>query len=903
MKREKKVFNKSPYLITLGVILGIFLLLFLIKGIFPFGENSLIWGDMHDQVTAFYYHFYDAFYGNGSLLIDFSTSGGINFFGILTYYLLSPFSLLILLFPRENIYQAISLIIVFKVALSGLTSLYFFLTNFKKLPHYISVLLALLYAFCGYNIVLYQITAWIDIVYLFPLLLIGMKKLLDLEKPYLYILILTACLIFCFYLSGILLFFVLFSSLIYLYFYSSKEKRKKAIVSLGIATVISLLLAACIIIPTLLEISISSRMGFNLNNLLNSNVGPLGDKISFFITAGFSLVGVFLLYKKGHKLIKHKPFLGFLGMNLLLLFIPVIVEPVNKLWHLGSYAFFPLRIGFVLLLFLLIGCAYYFNNLVEERALPKAKIGLSWGITIVSICIMVIITLFNYDQVQRLIFNITLKDAWLAIILIILFLIVTIISISLILYFNNYNYDKKTFTFIWLIVLTNIILSTFLYFGMDFASPKLNGVYQNLQSLEETYTKGDYGRVKSIYPGMVMNHGMVSKYHSLDHFTSLTDRNNIETLRYLGYSSFWVKTYSQGGSLFSDALLANQYLISASEYLNPYYNYISTKGNINFYKHRLTIPYGYMIDHNESIQSLTNAFAVENAIYYGITGYKEPIFEVNKTNWDYHNLTIIPPVSLDKPLTGYKIIDEQGLAYLEKTIFITGKNNLYLEMLRSVDNSINKSIFKTTNIYINNKLFIKDYPSELNNGLLDLGIYENEQVTIRIEFTESINLKTLEIGLLNLDKYEDFVTKNNFNKKIDYQNNQIKVELSSDKEQVLFLPVTYNEGYQTKVNGEKVETLKLFDNYLGIPLKEGDNRVEITFMPPGLKLGIVISLCTLVLIFIFFKFNLYKKVVSSKTLGNIAFFLYLGVVGLLLVSMYLIPIICFFLSFFFKIRL
>ena len=88
----------KPYIYTSSIVLGIFIVLFLIKGIYPFGNNSLIWGDMHDQITAFYYHFYDSVFSNKSLLIDFTTSGGVNFFGIFAYYLISPLTLLVLLF-------------------------------------------------------------------------------------------------------------------------------------------------------------------------------------------------------------------------------------------------------------------------------------------------------------------------------------------------------------------------------------------------------------------------------------------------------------------------------------------------------------------------------------------------------------------------------------------------------------------------------------------------------------------------------------------------------------------------------------------------------------------------------------------------------------------------------------
>ena len=62
----------KPYLLTTAIVLGIFIIVFISKGIYPFGKNSLIWSDMHDQITAFYYHFYDCFKGNDSLLIDFS---------------------------------------------------------------------------------------------------------------------------------------------------------------------------------------------------------------------------------------------------------------------------------------------------------------------------------------------------------------------------------------------------------------------------------------------------------------------------------------------------------------------------------------------------------------------------------------------------------------------------------------------------------------------------------------------------------------------------------------------------------------------------------------------------------------------------------------------------------------
>ena len=239
------------YLLTSGIVLGILITIFLIKGIYPFGNHSLIWGDMHDQITAFYYHFYDSIRGNSSLLIDFTTSGSINFLGILAYYILSPFSLLVLLVERDKIYLMVSVIVALKILVASLTCLYFIRTYFKKLPSLLSVLLAIIYAFSGYSIIMYQITPWIDVMYMFPLIMIGLKRVLDLEKPTLYIVTLSLSLIFSFYVSIMVIIFIFLASFIYLLVYKDEKKdRKKGILALGISTVLSLLISCFIVIPS-----------------------------------------------------------------------------------------------------------------------------------------------------------------------------------------------------------------------------------------------------------------------------------------------------------------------------------------------------------------------------------------------------------------------------------------------------------------------------------------------------------------------------------------------------------------------------------------------------------------------------------------------------------------------------
>jgi hypothetical protein len=58
----------------------------------------------------------------------------------------------------------------------------------------------------------------------------------------------------------------------------------------------------------------------------------------------------------------------------------------------------------------------------------------------------------------------------------------------------------------------------------------------------------------------------------------------------------------------------------------------------------------------------------------------------------------------------------------------------------------------------------------------------------------------------------------------------------------LFLPVSYGSGYSAQVNGNPVEISRVFDSFMAIPLKKGQNQVRISYLPPGLLPGAVISL-------------------------------------------------------------
>lgn len=886
----------KPYLVATGIVLGIFLSIFVVKGIFPFGNNTLIYSDMYDQITAFYYHFYDCFRGNNSLFINFSTSGGINFFGILAYYLISPFNFLLFLFDRDKIYLAVSLIVALKVLMSVLTSLYFIKNNFKKIPWLLSVTLAILYGFSGYTMSMYLITPWMDALYMFPLIMMGLKKVLDLESPLFYITTLTISIILCFYISYMVVIFIFFASLIYLLVYKTKEERKKAIVLLGVSTILSLLLSLFVVLPTYDQISLSSRLSSSFDSIFNSKLGPIVDKTSFFMTCGLYLVGILLLlidYKKNKKT------LSWYLPTCMIVFIPYLIEPVNKIWHFGTYAFFPYRFGFIAIFMLLVGACLYFNrSLPSRKKIPlKVKIIVSF-VAIISSSIIVFITSHFYQRFQREIDSLSISSDKLLFVLLVVMMLLTMAVIFTSLKLTNRT--KFNEIVILLITIVNITSLSFLYFGMDFDQKRMTGIYKDLELIADNYQENDYFRVKNISLRPITNNGMVMKYHNLDHFTSLTDGNNLKALKLLGFNSTWTKTYSNNGTLFTDLLLANKYLLKNKEINKTYdfYKYRDTYGNFDFYESILDISYGYFIKNNKKISEIDDSFEIQNMIYQSITGNEEDLFKVYN-DFEYHNLKIVK----DKKNTNYEIIDQDRYSYLEKNLTVKDKQVVYLNLYHSLNNVENYAINKLIDIYLNDQLLVKDFPNDDLTGTINLGVFEKEKVNIKVVIKDSLQLKNISIGVMNLEKVFQFSKSYKIDNKIKFSRNKIVINIDSKTNNLLFIPVTYSKGYTVKINGENAKVEKVFDNYLGVEVLEGKNEIVFTFIPPKLKVASFISAFTLILTLLLFKFNLFFKLTNSKIMQVAASKIYIFSYLLVLLLMYIFPTICFILSFFITIKL
>ena len=145
-------------------------------------------GDYVLQQIPFYTNGYDdwmTFFKTGEFPFwDHNTFLGANNVGANSfYYVLNPFFLPILLWPRDYIAQGLAFLMITKLVLAGLSFRYFLKYIGRK--ENTARLFGLAYAFCGWNLYYFWFNHFLEVCVVFPLVLLGIEKVVKEKKPWL----------------------------------------------------------------------------------------------------------------------------------------------------------------------------------------------------------------------------------------------------------------------------------------------------------------------------------------------------------------------------------------------------------------------------------------------------------------------------------------------------------------------------------------------------------------------------------------------------------------------------------------------------------------------------------------------------------------------------------------------
>ena len=873
-KENNKNHFKLYLLLSFVIPFIILFLAYTLNGIGFLGNKSVLVGDLRDQYVNFYSQ-YQTILRSGDfskLLYSWNLGFGGNFLGLFTYYLASPVSLLVLLFPKDQLAAAMEFMILVKVSLASLTFFIYIKYVYKRVS-LMSVLFSTMYGLMSYAVVFSLDLMWLDGIIFLPLILIGVRRLVFQHKIGVFILFLAMMFVANYYIAyPVGIFTFLYFTAIYFTENSIKDIRGyiKKILIFVLGGVIAAACAAVIIIPTYFSLKNGGATTLDSQLLVSSTFGSTIEKffMGTFNSVSYGspniycgllpllLVVPYFFNKEiraGEKIID-LIFIAILLVSFASPFLTWAWQDFNiPIWYMFRYSF--------VFSFLVLIIAYKTIENLDDTPI----IGIIVSVLFLGSGIYYILAYGIGESVNRAVSPTLIEHInLLPVNRILLYAnLIFIIIYAVLIIMLRLKVKKKKFI---MGVIFVLIFGEMLFAATTY----LNNVYSQIGYL----SKGAFTDVLSVEPDVKavqssdksfyrmeqlntverFNEGIALNYNSISTFTSL----NYRSLDSFLTNTFGVQDGGTGIALslqykstteVLDSLFDIKYILSKEPLGGFYTNNIE---GVNRYinKNKYALPIGYVVNN----YALSKNIKYTNSDYFANTnillnsflgyakdgdGYKEYLKPINYTT-TLQNISVLKQTS-DYAKLALTDPDYSGIVRLHFTS--NSNQQVYLDLNNGDSNQCT--------VYVNGKE-IGIYSAWDEPAVMDLGYFtEGESATVSIKFTnENAELGVVQLYGLNQNEfsraYETLNSQSVQNIKV--TNTKISgTAYGTENNNVLFLSVPYDKGWHAYINGKKV-SIENFNGFMAIKLNQGQQTVMLKFSPQGFDIGVIISIVSIILL-------------------------------------------------------
>lgn len=873
LKKSLSISRRFVYLIAPILACALFLLMCSLHNVYPMGENSLAWCDANQQQIPLLIDFKDILEGKKGFFMNLANASGMNFYGVFFFFLSNPFSLLVIFVEKAKMMQFFNILMMLKLMTIAFTSSWYLSRKYKNLNGAIILGLSMLYTFSAYNMMYYQNLMWLDMVYLFPLLLASFDILLEKKNYIPYMICIAFSMALNYYIGAMVVFF----TILYMgfsFFFKRKEEDIKKVAFLFVkGSLLAALLSAFIYIPAFIQFTLSARSISFIDSIKSSWVLPSYQTTIPIFLCLVSIIP-FMFMKNSSNRVRLILFV--------LTVIPCVIEPINKMWHFGSYQCFPCRYAFMTLF---MGIEIVASNLdlyfAEYKEKKNAIIGniLAISIAIFAIFFQVKFVDEKIDSLDQYASTLWADSTSFEAILRYYFIIILLVSIVFAI-LRIKRIQKVGFSLSFLTLL--LVDASFSMRIYAIPPSRDTNNFQEYFELSNKIEDDNFYRVKTTNKIADVNLIGALGYNSIGHYTSLTEEDYMFTMKKLGYSSYWMEVGTHGGTKFTDALLVNKYTIGSGVASDAYL----TTDHFSIYQNKV-LPFGIAtssdLKNEEELKEDTRANMQEH-IYQALFGgeslhtvysYEVEGIEDNSKEDYYH----IKPIS--------------SRAYLTYNINVTDSQTLYFECFDKYSNNLNEPINGSFNIRVNGSYKAFNYPSQNNNGVVDLGTYENQTVKVEVQVLKEVNCRSLSVYGINNKVFDKMI---NDTKGANLLAKGDKIYGSYDNDdgaKYLFVSLPYSKGYKAKINGKRANLIRTFSGFMAIELKEGVNDIKITYFAKGMTTGIILSLLGGVLLTLdcLMKYRFKKNIPHEDVIEKISLIAVIVIAAILLFMLYVFPIL------------
>ncbi len=848
MSEKRKYYLPS---VTIGVI---YLMILALNGIWPFGKATIDYYDMAQWSDLFYYHNFDVLHGTKSLVFDWYINIGRVIPGLNEP---SLFDLFFYFVPRHMILEFMSFLILIKIMVSALTMNIFIKYINKDLPYIYRYMISAGYGMCGYVLLNYTVPMWIDMMAIVPLVLLFAQKALVSGRFIGLSVTLFLMMIDDYYFTIQTLTFVfLFGGMFLLHLFISDRDIVKRLYLFRFAAgiVFGLGLSSFSWIPDILSAVGSARFGNGaeggsildtyltiLKNIEPAYLSRWFVLLCLALPSSLALVGIIADLKN-----KRISRVGFVLVCVFMTSSQIVFESVHLILHFGSYVNYPMRNGFMIYVVIAgIAAALYPKSSVNDK--PRdAQFKDKYVYLILNIIVALIAAvLFRrwYTGSEGV------SDHSVLMITMGIMMVFMMFHVALII-FGHGRYSSVSFG-LWmaeLLIFGIIMIGKPIYDSPYGNDPEQEGEFiriteQLVAGYGEKFEVGEAAstrRVKNPDTSLNANYGEVMQRETLSGWSNLETPEQIKGAISLGYSNQFTRLLDSGGNIFSDTMLHITDLISHEELDEQLYEKIAKTDVVidhitgesdtyNLYRNRFELPFAM------AVSSLPPRFDSRSDPVEVFNSYAEAMGGSDKI---VHRVGCKPEVTYnDKHETSKYTIELSG----DKTLYFKGyctDKEYYNTRI-----FVNEKPVKIPSIRENDN---ESFPAHFNNNTIELGSFENETVSVKIDMDtgktdERYNYVLYEVDRDALKKMCNDISYSTIVKQ-GKRSLDIKIEKIPESFGGVIIPVSFDKGWNATVNGSKTEITDCNGLFMYIPVEAGDNEIKLTYFPPYMKMGIIIAL-------------------------------------------------------------
>ena len=901
----QKNFGEYGYLLIAALIPAVlFYLIYLAKGLYPFGDGTVLVLDLNGQYVSFYEGLHDILRGEADLLYSFSRNLGGEFLGIYDYYVASPFAMLLALFPQRFMLEGLLILFMLKAALCGFNMGFYLHKHAAGEPNRMAIIaFSVLYAMTSYCVVQQHNSMWIDAVLWLPLLTLGIESVIKYGKFRLYVFTLAITIHSNFYIGYMVVIYTV-AYCFYYYFAHNRNNENnpmgekghfgKSVLRMIGWSALGVGIAALAILSARYALSFGKdefsnpnwaiTQKFDLFELLYKflpssydTVRPEGLPFVYCGVLTLILAPAFFMCKKFSN--REKVAAAFF----ILFFVgSFATSSIDLIWHgFQKPNWLNYRYSFMLCFFLLVLAYRAFDQILYTSRKALLGVVAFIGLFVVILQKFADILVEENEKLEVRPF----ATIWLTVGCLFVYFI-------LICLFGKASPRRKETLAVLLVfvVCIEVFLSGLsemnsLDDDVSFSRySRYNKMIDTLRPITETIAEYDDGfyRMEKTYFRKT-NDNFALQIKGLSCSTSTLNRDTIDFLRSMGYASRSHWSRYLGGTPVNDSLLGIKYLISNEDETAYYgeplftpedYGYdedFSPNGDYDVYYNPYALSFAYGVaDHwlNFDYEDYDTPYERINAMITVMLGEDETV-EVFKPAVQEGKPEIqnIRPSTADGHLS-YKVDDKSEPATLIYRYTVPENTELYFyyptRYLREVTLEVKD---KMSNSYGGRLQF----GGSDTNRIVSLGESATGELYLKVTIdNDSNNLYVIEknsyIYYIDMEVFADAMERLG---RVQYQIDPGSTDshltgtvTTTVDSQLMFTSIPYDEGWNIYVDGEKVELYEANHSLVSFYVEgAGEHTVEMKYMPSVIALGITVSIiCLVIFIALLILYPFIKKV-------------------------------------------